>query len=174
MDRNEVKKQMRAEMVRDLSEEQRDITTTTGLTPNQMMDEVDRDTEIGKALLESFLHPEQELRLPPLTPEQRAEILALMQKDLDAAAAQVPEWANTEKIAQDDDGNELTPNQVFQQVKDGTTFGDQYARAWLARHNINAKLTELQGDPEKMIHLLTELLNGGPSQNVHDDDRQSN
>lgn len=74
---------------------------------------------------------------------KRQQVLAAMQKDIDAATKSLPHWLN-EPCAEDDNGHEYTPLQLFQEVKNGTSFGDRYAEEFLTRHKLVERMLNLQ------------------------------
>jgi hypothetical protein len=78
--------------------------------------------------------------------ETKDRVIALMQKDLDDANKNWPTWSDTPSVP-DDSGNMLTPNQAFQQVKDGTEFGDIFAQDFLTSYTIQEALCKAMGVP---------------------------
>jgi hypothetical protein len=165
MDRNEAKKQMRLELEQDISFDRR--TTVVVMTHNgqdytseALMQEVEKDTQFGNQLLDSWLsfqeHGDLDLvddeldalddhKHHHMDQQTRDRVLALMQKDLDTAAKLAPTWADTPSI-QDDDGNVLTPKECFQQVKDGTAFGNVFAEEFLMNYAMEA-VAQILGVP---------------------------
>jgi hypothetical protein len=69
------------------------------------------------------------------------QVLSLMQEDLDIAPKG---WAD-EIIAEDDQGNKYTPNQIVQEVKNQTPFGLDYASSWMKRREMVLTVQDLLG-----------------------------
>jgi hypothetical protein len=190
MDRNEAKKQMRLELEQDISFDRR--TTVVVMTHNgqdytseALMQEVEKDTQFGNQLLDSWLsfqeHGDLDLvddeldalddhkhhhfvdeldeecthhsnvREDIMDQQTRDRVLALMQKDLDTAAKLAPTWADTPSI-QDDDGNVLTPKECFQQVKDGTVFGNVFAEEFLMNYAMEEAVAQILGVPMRYLN----------------------
>jgi hypothetical protein len=189
MDRNEAKIQMRLELERDIDPVRRTTAVVMthegqGYTSEQLMQEVEKDSQFGNQLLDSWIsfqehgnldvvddeldalddfkqHRIGELHEGELDQEcthhshvredimdqqTRDRVLALMQKDLDTAAKLAPTWADTPSI-EDDDGNVLTPKECFQQVKDGTEFGNLFAEEFLMNYAMQEALAQMLNVP---------------------------
>jgi hypothetical protein len=106
-----------------------------------LMAEVENNTELGKALVDEFISFNTPFEL---SDTERTKIMALMQLDLDNAP---PGWGDDEKIVVDDLGTTMTPNQLFQEVKEGTDFGNRYAQGWLERHELEELRLEFSNQP---------------------------
>jgi hypothetical protein len=80
--------------------------------------------------------------------QERALVLTLMLKDLELARIELPGWADKPLIT-NDDGDKLTPNQLYQEVKDDTDFGNRYAQQFLVNHRMMESLYQLFVEPPK-------------------------
>jgi hypothetical protein len=78
--------------------------------------------------------------------ETKDRVIALMQKDLDDANRSAPGWSDTPTVP-DDDGKLWTPNDAFQQVKDGTEFGNAFAEDFLLNYTMQEALCTAMGVP---------------------------
>lgn len=139
MTRDEAKKQMRIEMTTDLSAEElnNSLSSLGGLTPNQVMKEVDQGTEVGENFLTEFVV--YAAAKGPLDETTRNHVIAMMEKDL---KSQEPEFADQPWIYYPDQSGEMyTPNQMIEQVRQGTDFGNLYAGEWMMHYGryINTK-----------------------------------
>jgi hypothetical protein len=145
MTRDEAKILMRKELESDLTEKERHLSLPNynGLSCNDLMAEVEKGSELGQDMLNDFiLSKDEEAILAGATTMDQATkevVLLLMQKDVDTA----PKGWVDQPISVDDQGNGLTPPQVMQQVKDGTDWGNRYARTWLDRYRLYQTLDDL-------------------------------
>jgi hypothetical protein len=80
--------------------------------------------------------------------QERSLVLTLMLKDLEMARTQLPGWAD-EPLISNDNGDKLTPNQLYQEVKDETDFGNRYAAQWLTNHRLVEMMHQILVDPPK-------------------------
>jgi hypothetical protein len=126
MTRDEAKKQMRLDLEMDLSMEDRNIPSDiySGLTANQVMEEVEKSSDIGERFLDDFIAYQNGKYFGE---EVRKNVVRLMEADLEKQPAGFAD----KSYIKDDDGNLLTPRQVVQQFKEGTDFGNRYAEQWL-------------------------------------------
>lgn len=143
MTRDEAKVLMRQELESDLTDKERvlPIHNLNGLTCNDLMAEVEKGTALGEAMLDDFIFSKADESPGNTTMDQAVKetILILMQMDIDNA----PKGWVDQPITTDDQGNELTPLQVMQQVKDGTDWGNQYAESWLIRYRLYQTMDRL-------------------------------
>jgi hypothetical protein len=165
MTRDEVKKQMRLEFETDLSEDERnDRSLAVGdrlVSATDLIQEIEEGTALGEYLVDDYIKfhdtDNQDYHYKTMTEvlsdfnqnkpisdvdtlseADRKAVLALMQDDLDYASKELPGWAD--EPCADDGDRELTPRQLFQEVKDGTDFGNRYAMTWLVRHELMNEL----------------------------------
>ena len=170
MTRDEIKKQMRLELEQEIPESHRTtaiIMTHDGVdyTPEQLMQQIENDTEFGNQLLDSWIglretgdvdalddildqlddryRQTEEVAMDQQTMDR---VIALMQKDIDQASKVAPIWVNTPSVP-DDDGKLLTPKEAFQQVKDGTPFGKIFAGEFLFNYTIQEQQSKMLGIP---------------------------
>jgi hypothetical protein len=144
MNRDAAKKQMRIEMTDDLPTEKLDqpMQVLGGLTPNQVMDEVDQGSEVGERFLTDYVV--HNAAGGPLDETTRNHIVVLMESDLKSR----PDFAD-EPWIRNPDGGMLSPNQMIQQIKNGTDLGNLYADAWMGSYGRYINLDNLVAKANK-------------------------
>lgn len=148
MDSNEVKKKMREALVRELTPQERTIpyvpTPNGVLTADQVMEEVEQDTELGKRVLNDFT-VFYETGEWPLEDSDLTQIASLMETDINDR--QTAEFGDTPIIVSDI-GDVRTPRQLIQEIRDRTVLGMEFARTWADRNLVRVDLpSEDEIDP---------------------------
>lgn len=69
--------------------------------------------------------------------QERLQVVELMQKDIEFMNKKRPGWSD-KPVIEKDASITLTPNQVVQEVKDGTEFGVSYAQVWMDFYTLRA------------------------------------
>lgn len=143
MDRDQAKIQMRKELEKDIPTDEREQKVypigDKVFSPNELMAEVEADSDLGKFLLDDYIaFTSGNDKIPQLTAVQKAHTIALMESDLKVAP---PGWADT--VIFDDGIKTWTPNQVMKEVRDGTDFGNRYLVIY---YENNALLESLLGE----------------------------
>lgn len=80
--------------------------------------------------------------------QERSLVLTLMLKDLEMARTELPGWED-EPLIPNDDGDKLTPNQLYQEVKNDTDFGNRYAKQFLENHRLMERIYQVLVAPAK-------------------------
>jgi hypothetical protein len=129
MTRMEAKIEMRKDMEDKCSQsELTEVLPLYGMTPNAIMSEVEKGSELGEMFLSDFILYNANEDDVYVDEDTRTHVVALMQKDLETKE---PEWADNKFILDHNAGELISANQVVQQIKDGTDFGLWYAEEWL-------------------------------------------
>lgn len=132
MDRNEAKTLMRQQLERDVDNETREKKLIPVgkrlLSANELMDEVDQETNLGKMLLDDFIAYQNGTETE-LAGTERAHAIAMMEEDIQSAP---PEWKD--EVIYSIGEKKFTPSQVLDEVKRGTEFGNRFAVAYLDNH----------------------------------------
>lgn len=155
MNRDEAKTLMRQELERDIDTATRDEKVfpigDRLMSANDLMDEVEKETDLGKFLLDDFIKFKagEGGPLPELTWPSRAHAIALMENDIKIAP---PGWAD--EVIYDEDGMKFTPNQVLDEVKRGTDFGNRFVTIYLGNHTALEALLGKDYD-QKLANLLS-------------------
>lgn len=131
MNRSEAKKQMRIEMENDIPKEELDtpMEVLGGLSPNQAMSEVDEGTDAGESFLTDYIT--HNAAGGPLDEETRNHIASMMRTDL---KSQDEGFGDRLWIRDPNNGTEYTPNQIIEEVRQGSEVGNLYADQWMATY----------------------------------------
>jgi hypothetical protein len=136
MTRDEAKSLMRQELEQDIAPEEREKKLfpikDRVMSANDLMAEVEAETELGQYLLDDFISfkngGEQE---EDLTAMEKLGIIRLMEEDLKIAPAG---WAD-EVIFRDGD-QRWTPNKIMSEVRAETKFGLRYMKVYYTNHKL--------------------------------------
>lgn len=156
MDRNEAKVLMRQELEQDIDAVARERKMfpigDRMLSANDLMKEVEDGTELGNFLLDDFIAFKDGKPAPDsvMSALDRHNAIAMMEADIKSAPAG---WDN--EVIFNEEGQSWTPNQVLDEVKRGTDFGNRFVQTYLANHRM------LEGLLGKGYDMLDTLLGEG-------------
>lgn len=141
MDRNEAKVLMRKELEQDIDSVKREEKMfpigNRMLSANDLMKEVEDETELGVFLLDDFIA----FKAGKMTDDsvlsaiERHDAISMMEEDIKAAPAG---WAD--EVIFNEEGQSWTPNQVLDEVRRRTDFGNRFVATYLANHRMLEKL----------------------------------
>ncbi len=156
MDRNEAKVLMRQELEKDIDTNTRERKMfpvgDRVLSANDLMKEVEDGTDLGNFLLDDFIAFKAGKTSPStvVSALDRSNALAMMEADIKSAPAG---WGDD--VIFNEEGQSWTPNQVLDEVKRGTDFGNRFVETYLSNHRM------LEGLLGKGYDMLDTLIGEG-------------
>ena len=131
----DIKKKMRESLLLEFSVEERQFpymkTDKGTLNADQVMEEVEQNTEVGVRVLNDFTVYYETGRWPLSDPELE-QIAEFMEQDLNDKRP--AEFGHVSMVVSDR-GDERTPRQLVQEVRDRTVLGMEFAQVW-AENNL--------------------------------------
>ena len=132
MTRDEAKKLMRLELEQDVPSNVRQDKVFSirdrMLSANDLMEEIEADTDLGKYLLDDFILFKNGVALTAI---ERLQVIGMMEKDMKISPTG---WAD--EVIYQQDGKSWTPNQIMAEVRSETDFGLRYMQLYHANHKL--------------------------------------